>query len=303
MHGGIEPIRRRIYEDDGEDVAENEDEEEIAEDNTTIVKLSLLNVTVDCKNLEFLKYRLKMLRSLVSLFRSPYTCTVLQRIASPAVTQAKTSQNLILKNLYTTDPSLPESSKSQQQSAKNTSSDDQDQKSAAAVENTASDIDTTLELTKELINYQADLTSKQPVVKKEFVFPDEERRPGNYFPTARIHDLHVDGVPFHQLPTVHIIATPQNTKGGAYVNNKALSIQSGGRVGFKNSKKKTAVCGQTVGFAMGLDLTKKGYKNARVLVRGFGQGRLAAIKGLQLAGINIVDPWDLGFQADRIFSM
>ncbi|WAQ97736.1 RT11-like protein [Mya arenaria] len=154
-------------------------------------------------------------------------------------------------------------------------------------------VDLQLAVTKKALETDAAIRATKVAAKKEFVFPDVERQPGEYFPTERIRDMYVDGVRFDDLPTVYITSTLQNTKGGAYLSNgNALTYQSGGRVGFKNTKKKTAVCGQTVGFAIGLDLIKKGYKNTLVVLKGFGQGRLPCLKGLQLAGINIVSITD-----------
>lgn len=47
-----------------------------------------------------------------------------------------------------------------------------------------------------------------------------------------------------------------------------------GSVGFKNSKKSTAVAGQSASLALTENAKRRGIKNVRVIVKGFGNGRL-----------------------------
>lgn len=118
---------------------------------------------------------------------------------------------------------------------------------------------------------------------------------GPYIPSQKTLTHMVDGVRYDRLPRVCIKASYQNTIISAFQKGKSLSIQSGGTVGFKNAKKRSTVCAQTVGLAVGMDLIKKGHKNVCVIVSGQGTGRLPAIKGVQLAGCNIVSITDKTF--------
>ncbi|XP_053405695.1 28S ribosomal protein S11, mitochondrial-like [Mercenaria mercenaria] len=148
---------------------------------------------------------------------------------------------------------------------------------------------------------QKDKPAEQKTAEKRVFYAeapvDPEYLPGGeYIPTASTYEHMVDGIRFDELPRIYINATYQNTIISAHTKtNDCLSYQSGGRVGFKNTRKKTAVCGQTVGLAVGMDLLKKGHKNACIIVSGQGAGRLPAMKGVQLSGVNIVSVTDMTY--------
>ncbi|XP_060595060.1 small ribosomal subunit protein uS11m-like [Ruditapes philippinarum] len=146
--------------------------------------------------------------------------------------------------------------------------------------------------------------NKATSVKKaprDAAFPDSPINPdfipgGEYIPTRETYEHLVNGVRYDKLPRVYIKASYQNTTASAHTcKNLCLSSQSGGKVGFKHAKKKSSICGQTVGVAVGMDLIKKGQKDVRVIVKGQGSGRLSCMKGIQLAGVNIVSITDRTF--------
>uniref|UniRef100_A0A914WGP3 Ribosomal protein S11 n=1 Tax=Plectus sambesii TaxID=2011161 RepID=A0A914WGP3_9BILA len=62
--------------------------------------------------------------------------------------------------------------------------------------------------------------------------------------------------------------------------------------GFKNARKKTTIAGQTVGVAAGMRMLRRGIKTVRVKVGGLGPGRLSSVKGLTVAGVNVVSITD-----------
>ncbi|KAL4227352.1 28S ribosomal protein S11 [Mactra antiquata] len=136
------------------------------------------------------------------------------------------------------------------------------------------------------------------VKKTKYNIPrmDRDLMPGGEFiPGEEIYEHTVDGVKYEDLPRIFIKATMQNTLASAFVKNNGIASQTGGLCGFKNSKKKSNVCGQTVGFAIGSDVLKKGHKNVCVVVKGVGAGRLPAIKGIQMAGLNIISITDMTY--------
>jgi len=113
---------------------------------------------------------------------------------------------------------------------------------------------------------------------------------GVTIPTLETHAQLVDGVRYDELPIVHIHASINNTiiKVTDFTGTKFIAQNSCGMEGFKNIKKSTTVAAQATGQTIGTKTLKKGIKNVRVVVKGLGVGRLSSLKGLQLAGLNIV---------------
>ena len=71
-------------------------------------------------------------------------------------------------------------------------------------------------------------------------------------------------------------------------NGDQLVQYSPARVGFKNSKKKTAYAATKAAFAAAAEaIEKHGLKDVKVYVKGAGVGRNAAVKGLASAGLNV----------------
>jgi len=71
------------------------------------------------------------------------------------------------------------------------------------------------------------------------------------------------------------------------------AIHSCGREGFKNTIEGTNIAAQATAITMGMKTLKLGIQNVRVTVRGLGPGRMSAIKGLTMAGINVVSVTDV----------
>lgn len=69
-------------------------------------------------------------------------------------------------------------------------------------------------------------------------------------------------------------------------------IRSCGVEGFKNTRKGTNIAAQATAITLGGKIVERGVKTARVTVRGLGPGRMSAIKGLTMAGINVVSITD-----------
>ncbi|KAM9826747.1 small ribosomal subunit protein uS11m [Syngnathus typhle] len=116
-----------------------------------------------------------------------------------------------------------------------------------------------------------------------------------YFPPLPGQDspLSWGGKKFEELPILHIKATYNNTHIQLTdCEGKSLVRTSCGTEGFKNIKKSTPVAAQTAAIAAAAKATAKGVTFVRVIVKGIGPGRLSAIKGLGMGGLEVVSITD-----------
>lgn len=103
------------------------------------------------------------------------------------------------------------------------------------------------------------------------------------------NNAEVPQVKYEDLPIVHMKCTRNNTLVDVSdCTGQQIFRTSCGVVGFHNAKKGTTTAAQAVGIHMGNNLIRRNMKHVRVVVKGTGPGRLMAIKGLQLAGVDIV---------------
>ena len=72
------------------------------------------------------------------------------------------------------------------------------------------------------------------------------------------------------------------------LNGNALSWASSGGLGFRGSRKSTPFAAQTAAETAANAAKEYGRKNVEVYVTGPGQGREAAIRALQTAGLEVV---------------
>nr|XP_061796527.1 small ribosomal subunit protein uS11m-like [Nerophis lumbriciformis] len=101
------------------------------------------------------------------------------------------------------------------------------------------------------------------------------------------------GKKFEELPVLHIKATYNNTHIQLTdCEGQSLVRTSCGTEGFKNIKKSTPVAAQTAAIAAAAKATAKGVTFVRVVVKGLGPGRLSAIKGLTMGGLEVVSITD-----------
>ncbi|CAG03098.1 unnamed protein product, partial [Tetraodon nigroviridis] len=101
------------------------------------------------------------------------------------------------------------------------------------------------------------------------------------------------GTPFEQLPIAHVKATYNNTHIQVTDSaGKSMVRTSCGTEGFKNIKKSTPIAAQTAGISAAAKATAKGVTFVRVVVKGLGPGRLSAIKGLTMGGLEVVSITD-----------
>ena len=72
------------------------------------------------------------------------------------------------------------------------------------------------------------------------------------------------------------------------LNGNAISWASSGGLGFRGSKKSTPYAAQTAAETAAKAAMEHGLKTVEVYVKGPGQGREAAIRALQTAGLEVV---------------
>ncbi|ENN80517.1 28S ribosomal protein S11, mitochondrial-like [Dendroctonus ponderosae] len=115
----------------------------------------------------------------------------------------------------------------------------------------------------------------------------------NIFPTCDSENRLFGGIPFKNLPIINIRVSHNNTI-FSFTDAKGVPslIRSCGIEGFKNTRKGTNIAAQTTAITFGKKTLERGVKTVRVRVRGLGPGRLASIKGLQMAGVDIVSITD-----------
>ncbi|XP_063781834.1 small ribosomal subunit protein uS11m isoform X2 [Pseudophryne corroboree] len=101
------------------------------------------------------------------------------------------------------------------------------------------------------------------------------------------------GRKFEDVPIVYIKATYNNTHiQVTHPDNKFIARTSCGTEGFRNSKKNSSVAAQTAGISAATKAANKGVSHVRVIVKGLGTGRLHAIKGLTMGGLEVISITD-----------
>lgn len=87
---------------------------------------------------------------------------------------------------------------------------------------------------------------------------------------------------------VYVVFTFNNTKITLTdMDGNVLAWSSCGTVGFKGTKKSTAYAATKAAEDVLAKAAKYGVKEGLIYVRGLGQGRQAAVKGLRAAGLNV----------------
>ncbi|KAI4495493.1 hypothetical protein M0802_008707 [Mischocyttarus mexicanus] len=113
------------------------------------------------------------------------------------------------------------------------------------------------------------------------------------FPNEDTPNWIFKGIPYKELPIVNINATPNNTiMSLTDYKGKTLSYHTAGIEGFKNTRKGTNVAAQQAAVTFSESIRNRSIPLVRVRVQGIGAGRMAALKGLQLGGVEIVSITD-----------
>ncbi|KAK3920679.1 28S ribosomal protein S11, mitochondrial [Frankliniella fusca] len=113
------------------------------------------------------------------------------------------------------------------------------------------------------------------------------------FPDLQLPTRVFNGIMFKDLPIVNVKASMNNTIMTVTDVAGAVSlIRACGYDGFKNARKGTNVAAQATAFTLGKKMVQRGFKTVRARVQGLGPGRLASLKGLTLAGVDVVSITD-----------
>ncbi|KYO21068.1 small ribosomal subunit protein uS11m [Alligator mississippiensis] len=105
--------------------------------------------------------------------------------------------------------------------------------------------------------------------------------------------LRWNGKKYEDIPIIYILAAYNNTHICITdAKNKRLVQTTCGTEGFKNAKKKTPIAAHTVGISAAAKACTKGLSHVRVVVKGLGPGRWAAIQGLTMGGLEIISITD-----------
>jgi ribosomal protein S11 len=124
----------------------------------------------------------------------------------------------------------------------------------------------------------------------------EDGKEGEFqrFPDDDVFDQTFNGVKFKDLPIVTVVCHKNNTRMWAHdAKFNKLHYVSPKLCGFKNAAKRTAVAAQVAGSEMGQAMRNLNMRNVRIRVDGFNMGRVACIKGMSIAGVQIVSISDI----------
>ncbi|KAJ2940707.1 hypothetical protein O0L34_g14817 [Tuta absoluta] len=115
----------------------------------------------------------------------------------------------------------------------------------------------------------------------------------NIFPTADSDNLIFNGTVYKDLPICNIRVSHNNTIFTLTDSVGSVKIiRSCGMEGFKNTKKGTNIAAQTTAIALATKAIDRGFKTIRVRMKGLGPGRLSAVKGLTMGGLEVVSVTD-----------
>uniref|UniRef100_A0AC35TJG1 28S ribosomal protein S11, mitochondrial n=1 Tax=Rhabditophanes sp. KR3021 TaxID=114890 RepID=A0AC35TJG1_9BILA len=138
-------------------------------------------------------------------------------------------------------------------------------------------------------NLKTDISTQEGTVGSQSWVSVNTSKIDSQLPGPDIFKTKFNGIAFEELPIVHVKATKNNTLLTATDSKHNIITYTSCRLeGFKNARKKTSIAGQTTGVAAGQRLLRRGIGTVRVVVRGLGPGRMTAVKGLTVAGVEVV---------------
>ncbi len=115
-------------------------------------------------------------------------------------------------------------------------------------------------------------------------------------PDGDILNTKFDGQFYRDLPYVVIVCSANNTKMHALDGDHSqISYCSPRQLGFLHAKKRTNVAAEAAGIHLGQNLRNMNMRTIRVVVKGFNNGRIAAVKGLAMAGLRVVSVSDMTY--------
>ena len=114
------------------------------------------------------------------------------------------------------------------------------------------------------------------------------------FPDDDVYHATFNGVAFSELPVVTIFCQKNNTRLWAHDHKgKPLAYTAPVHHGFKNAAKMSPIASQVAGTGLGQQLRNVNVRTVRVRIDGFNKGRDVAVKGITLAGVQVVSISDV----------
>ncbi|XP_019389290.1 PREDICTED: 28S ribosomal protein S11, mitochondrial isoform X2 [Crocodylus porosus] len=104
--------------------------------------------------------------------------------------------------------------------------------------------------------------------------------------------LRWNGKKYEDIPILHILATYNNTHVTITNKNVRLVHTTCGSEGFRDAKKGTSVAAHAAGLAAAVKACRKDVSHVRLILKGLGPGRLAAIQGVIMGGLEIISITD-----------
>ncbi|KAJ6636998.1 28S ribosomal protein S11, mitochondrial [Pseudolycoriella hygida] len=113
------------------------------------------------------------------------------------------------------------------------------------------------------------------------------------FPDGTTNTSAFNGQIFNDIPIIHVRVSKNNTI-VCFTDAQGVPkiIRSCGIEGFKNTRKGTNIAAQATASTLSAKVVERGVKNVRITVRGLGPGRMSALKGIQMSGLNVVSVTD-----------
>lgn len=177
-----------------------------------------------------------------------------------------------------------------------------DKKSALKEKETMKDFGTSGELNltqiRELPALEMKLTEAEAATEgdaaRDLVKPRARVHPLDFMPRVEDYETLYNGKKYKDIPIIFINAGKNNTK-VAMLDARELTkaYTSAGIEGFKGCKRGTNIAAQTSGMSFAKRLVRQSkITDVRVVIKGIGPGRVSAIEGLVMGGLNVASITD-----------
>ena len=132
------------------------------------------------------------------------------------------------------------------------------------------------------------------IAEEEALLGNEAEGEFQRFPDDDVYHMMFSGVKFTELPVVTMYCQKNNTRLWAHDHKgKKIAYTAPVHHGYKNAAKMSPIASQAAGTGMGQQLRNLNIRTVRVRVDGFNKGREAAVKGITIAGVQVVSISDI----------
>jgi len=123
----------------------------------------------------------------------------------------------------------------------------------------------------------------------------KKKNPLDWMPRPEDYEhVYENGKKYKELPIIYLNATKNTTKLAMFdARRNPKSYTTCGIEGIKGAKKGTNIAAQTIGMSFAKKLVRLSkVTHARLIVKGLGPGRVSALEGLVMGGLNVVSVTD-----------